>query len=206
MSKIFRFNGLDDSDRENREDMAYGRACVRGIFYILALFAVLFVLSLFCTSCKTTKPGTVVVVRDSIRTEVHTETVYVHDTVAAPLPKDSIVIATRDTSSHIETSVAISEAAICDGLLWHSIWNKPSVDVPVEHKETVRDSIVYREKEVPVPYPVTEYVEKDLSWWQRTRLGIANIALIAAGLWLVWFFIKKRSVILTVIKALIQRW
>jgi hypothetical protein len=144
----------------------------------VGMFILLLILSALLSGCRTAKPATVVVVRDSIRTEVHTETVYVHDTIPVQLPKDSVGIATPDTTSRIETSVAISEASIRDGLLWHSIWNKPTIEVPVEHKETVRDSIVYREKEVPVPYPVEVKVEKELNWWQQLRLWLGTAALI----------------------------
>jgi hypothetical protein len=152
-----------------------------------------FLAILSLTSCRSTKPvPQIVVVHDSIRTEVHTVTVTLHDTIAAPLPKDSIAIVTPDTSSRLETSVAVSEAGIRDGLLWHSIWNKASVDVAVDHKETVRDSIVYREKEVPVPVPVEVEVEKPLTWWQQLRLWLGTAALIllalaaAYGLFRLW--------------------
>jgi len=144
----------------------------------VAIIIAMLVLLALC-GCRTSKSATVVVVRDSIRTEVHTETVYVHDTIPVPLPKDSVGVVTQDTTSRLETSVAISEASVHDGLLHHSIWNKPSVQVPVEHKETVRDSIVYKEKEVPVPYPVEVEVEKELSWWQQLRLWLGNILLLA---------------------------
>lgn len=138
---------------------------------------------LLLTSCRTTKPvPSVVVVTDSIRTEVRTETVYIHDTIPVALPRDSVAVVTRDTTSRLETSVAISEATIRDGLLCHRLWNKPSIDVPVDHKETVRDSIVYREKEVPVPYPVEVEVEKDLTWWQQLRLWLGTAALILLAL------------------------
>lgn len=42
---------------------------------------------------------------------------------------------------------------------------------------------------IPVPYPVTEYVEKKLNWWQKTRMhcGEAFLALLLAaagfGIW-----------------------
>ncbi len=158
----------------------------------LSILAVLALLAL--TSCRTAKPvqTTVVVVHDSIRTEVHTVTVTTHDTIAAPLPKDSIAVVTPDTTSRLETSVAISEATIRDGLLCHRLWNKPTVDVAVDHKETVRDSTVYVEKEVPVPVPVEVEVEKPLTWWQQLRLWLGTAALIllalaaAYGLFRLW--------------------
>ena len=158
------------------EEPEPGEGCLRTIVIAILLLTLL----TFLCGCRSSKSATVVIVRDSIRTEVRTETITVHDTVPVALPGDSIAVVTPpDTTSHIETSVAISEAAIRDGLLWHSIWNKPTVDVPVEHTVTVRDSTVYREKEVPVPYPVEVEVEKPLTWWQQLRIWLGNILLVA---------------------------
>ena len=170
---------------------------IRIIVVLLLMMLALRVLS----SCKTTKPDTVIVVRDSIRTEVHTKVVYVPDTIPVVLPPETVKVVSPDTLSRIETGFAVSEAALRDGFLYHSIWNKQAaIDVPVEHKETTRDSIVYREKEVPVPYPVPKYIDKPLSWWQKTRIKIANIAICLAGLWLVYFVIKNRKFWLTLLK------
>ena len=184
------YDGIDPND-------APLIGCLHGLASAVILF-VAFLLCFLLGGCKTTKPATVVVVRDSIRTEVHTETVYVHDTIPVSLPNDSVGVATPDTTSRIETSVAVSEASIHDGLLWHSIWNKPAIEVPVEHKETTRDSIVYKEKEVPVPYPVPEYVDKPLSWWQKTRSKVGNVRLCLLA-WLVvyggWKVYRKFHVI-----------
>ena len=138
---------------------------------IIALCAIL----ALC-SCRTTKPVQTVIVVDSVRTEVRIETVYVHDTVTVPLPPEDVSVTTPDTTSRLETSVAFSEAGIRDGMLWHHLWNKPSIDVPVDHKETVRDSIVYKEKPVPVPYPVEKEVVKPLTWWQQLRLWLGSVA------------------------------
>ncbi len=140
---------------------------------------ILLLLLLALCGCRTTKSDTVVVVRDSIRTEVRTETVYVPDTIPVVLPPETVRVVAPDTLSRVQTSVAISEAAIRDGLLHHSIWNKQTaIPVPVHHKETTSDSIVYKEKEVPVPYPVEVEVEKELSWWQQLRLWLGNILLL----------------------------
>lgn len=39
---------------------------------------------------------------------------------------------------------------------------------------------IYQSKtdSIPVPYPVTEYVEKSLSWWQRTQMYAGDLLLI----------------------------
>ena len=63
----------------------------------------------------------------------------------------------------------------------------------MQHKETTRDSIVYREKEVPVPVPVVKEVERQFTTWEQMRLWMGNLVLVAlalaAGVWI----IRKRT-------------
>lgn len=202
------YNPLDTSELIERrrscsdDDNVFG-GCLRGLVYLFLVILFIVMFSMVFSSCRTAGPGPVVVVRDSIRTEVHFETVIVHDTVAVSLPHDSIFVAALDDSSRIETNVAVSEAFLRNGLLYHSIWNKPSVNVGVDHKETVRDSIVYKEKEVPVPYPVEVKVEKELSWWQQQRIAFANIMLIVLSVFVIYKVLKNRTWLLSLIKRLI---
>jgi hypothetical protein len=53
---------------------------------------------------------------------------------------------------------------------WHTQW-----------RDRLRVDTIYQATHdtIPQPYPVTEYVEKELNWWQRLRLWIGNIGLIA---------------------------
>ena len=51
---------------------------------------------------------------------------------------------------------------------WHTEW-RDRLRVDTLYKAT-HDTI-------PQPYPVTEYVEKDLSWWQQLRLWLGNVLL-----------------------------
>ena len=55
------------------------------------------------------------------------------------------------------------------------------------NRDTVRDSI-------PVPYPVENLVEKELTWWQKLRISMANIMLwvmaIAGVAWIVRMRLK----------------
>lgn len=167
--------------------------------FLLLLFLVMLLLAL--SGCRTPKTVTVVEIHDSIHTQVVTNTVVVRDTDYITLPPQIIERTTPDSTSTIETDYAISTASILDGLLYHSLKTKTNpIPVEVEHKETTRDSIVYREKEVPVPYPVEKKVEKELTWWQKTRLNIANIALCLAGIWLVYFVFKNKNFWLTLFK------
>lgn len=45
---------------------------------------------------------------------------------------------------------------------------------------------------IPQPYPVEKLVERELSWWQQTRLHLANIMLWLLGIGVVVFIVKKK--------------
>lgn len=105
---------------------------------------------------------------DSVRTEVRTKTVYRDSVVYVTVPEQSAERETRDSSSHLETDYAVSDARVDrDGVLHHSLRNKPlpvpqTIRVPMER----RDSIVYRNRW----YKETVLVEKELSPWQKWQM------------------------------------
>lgn len=112
---------------------------------------------------------------DSVRIE-YIETVRIDTiTVEIPIPVESSRQVVRDSTSHLETSMAESDAWINpDGSLGHSIRNKDGnlnadVQVPVKDIQTNNSSVSVRE--VPVPYPEPVYVEKPLTLWQKFRLN-----------------------------------
>ena len=126
--------------------------------------------------------------KDSVRVEYKTE--YAEkiriDTVRVPVPAQSAQIQIRDSSSHLETDFAESDARIgTDGTLYHDLRNKPHtypVAVPVKdaEKTIIRDSIVYRDryKEIPVP--------ADLTKWQKFSIWAGRLALLALITWVGW--------------------
>lgn len=63
-----------------------------------------------------------------------------------------------------------------------------------QYRERLRIDTMYQSKvdSVPVAYPVTEYVEKQLSWWQRTQMyaGDALLLLLLGGV--IYGFIRLR--------------
>ena len=85
-----------------------------------------------------------------------TKTVTIRDTViSVQVPGESIIIETRDTSSILETSVAVSEAQISAGILHHSLRNKKTAlrtNIPVREVE----KIVYQTTEIPIEVKVPE--------------------------------------------------
>ena len=126
-------------------------------------------------------------VTDSTRVEVRTETVTVHDTAFVELPVIVERIATQDTTSTLENTYAKSEATISSGILHHSLETKPvKVPVEVETKIVYRDSLIYKDR---VETKTVE-VERQLTWWQKTKmkLGIAFLILIVIAI--LYLFLK----------------
>jgi len=106
--------------------------------------------------------------QDSVRVVVRDSIVTVRDTVVVELPKESETVVTPSQTSHLENSVAESDAQVDTlGLLHHSLKSKKSVLAPVNKTVEVRDSIVYvtrtETKEVAV--------EREFTKWEKFRLS-----------------------------------
>ena len=106
--------------------------------------------------------------QDSVRVETVVRTEYIPDTVLLEIPVESERQNVRDTTSHLETSFATSDARInADGSLSHSLANKPQKrPVPTEKEVIYRDSIVYRDR---MNTEIVE-VERELTWWQKIQM------------------------------------
>lgn len=164
------------------------------IFLILPLLAVSMLFS-----CRTSKdaaysPPVVITNSDSIRTE-YIESVRVDTvTVEVPVPAESVSRVVRDTVSHLETSLAMSDAWInTDGSLGHSIRNKPTAvkaDVLVPVKDTRSNNTAVSIREIPVRYNVPVYIEKSLTVWQKFRLNGFWVLIVALAAALVYIFRK----------------
>lgn len=127
---------------------------------------VVFIALLLLASCCPKHYPPVVEIRDSIRVEIRER--LVHDTVKVEVPKIVEKVITRDTVSHLENEWALSDAALVDGFLSHSLETKGrTVYVPIQ--VPVHDTVIVEksaEKEV-----IEVEVEKPLSWWQRLKIG-----------------------------------
>lgn len=146
------------------------------------------ILAILVCSCATTKrTPTVVTTRDSIRTEIQYKLIERIDTVLVTLPPQFAERTTPDTTSTLENDYAKSTATILpNGLLFHNLETKQTpVPVPTKKTEEKRDSVVYREKEIPVPYPVEVEVNR-LTWLQQAQIyGFRILVAIAASLALI---------------------
>ena len=117
--------------------------------------------------------------RDSLYVEYRER--IVHDTIMYEPPQESAYIQTKDTTSHLETSLAESDASIVDGVLYHSLRNKPQ-KIPVPAVVTVHDTTVIqgsvRTEIVEVPAKLTKAQER---WIRLGKWATGILSLLAAA-------------------------
>ena len=106
--------------------------------------------------------------------------------VMVPVPSGSATSILPDTdTSRLETDVAVSEAYVKDGNLFHSLRNKDAI-IPV--RIVIPERIYTMEKEKALVRKEVEVVEveKELSRWQNFIMSLGYAFLIAGLAWLVW--------------------
>lgn len=117
------------------------------------------------------------------------DTVYVNktieyrDTVFRASSADSLY-AISDTTSHLESSYAISDASIIDNKLHHTLLTKDIfTKVKIPAITINKESISFREKQVPIEIPVVTKVTPSWVWWSLAA-NIILIILIAARIYI----------------------
>lgn len=169
---------------------------MKRLFSLITLLAVILLSG--CRSTKPTDPSSPVILTtsDSIRIE-YIETVRIDTvTVEIPVPVESSRQVVKDSTSHLETSLAFSDAWInADGSLGHSIKNKDSpikadLQVPVKGTQTNKSSESIREVPVPVPVEKKIYIETPLSAWQKFRMHSFWLLTVALTASLIYIFRK----------------
>lgn len=157
-------NGYDPYKGMNdKERMMAG--CMQGVAFVLMIIFALALCALF-GSCTTTKYVPV--------PEYHTDTLRVvqHE-------RDSIYL-----SDSIYVNDFVREDTVYRTVeRWHT-----------QYRDRWRTDTIYKSKTDSIPYPVE--VEKEvparLTWWQQTRLHLANIVLVVLGLAGIGWVVKKR--------------
>lgn len=139
------------------------------------------------------------------QTEVRDSTAWRDTTIYVPIPleSDQAIVHVGDTS-HRETSIAESDAWIGkDGMLHHSLRNKTGARIPYDLKmpEHWLYTGVTNTREHEQGIIKKEYVEKPLSWWQKTRLQAFWWLLGGLVLSLAWIF---RKPILAILKTVLK--
>ena len=150
MKIVCDYGDMPEVPREDYDEEKSDKA-YKGCFWSLVASIVTFVIVsvLLLTSCTTTK----VVEVERVRTDTTYITKWQRDSVWL---HDSIRVREKGDSVWVER--------------WHTQW-----------RDRLRVDTIYRATHdtIPAPYPETEYVEKELSWWQKLRLWLGNIVLLA---------------------------
>lgn len=135
--------------------------------------------------------------KDSTRVEIHTAYIERVDTIFVRIPYEIVRNVTLDTLSVIETSVAKSEALVTAGRLHHSMETnyEKELPVPVTTKTIVKDTVIYRDREVKTEVPVV--TEKELTLWQEVKMKWWWIP------WLIVLFAYRKTIIKIVEKLFV---
>ena len=133
---------------------------------------------------------------DSVRIEYIEKVVKVPVTVYVEVPVEQKEKMTRDSTSHLETGFAVSDASMIwiDGVafLRHSLANKPQ-----KIGKTDSVSVIEKEKTVwktrRVTYTKTVTLEKQLTRWERIRLEFGGYAMLATMVLLVMAVLRWKK-------------
>lgn len=155
---------------------------VRFIKAVAVLLVLYLILSLL-VSCKTVKKSISEKenTSDSVRIEYREKVVKVPVTVYVEVPVENVSTVTKDSTSHLETSFAVSDASMVwiDGVpfLRHDLKNKAQ---KIEKKDSV--AVVEKEKVVwktrRVTYTKTEIREKQLNLLDKVFIVTGKVCVV----------------------------
>ena len=121
--------------------------------------------------------------RDSVIVHIKDSLVMRDSLVMVPVPSGSATSILPDTdTSRLETDVAVSEAYVKDGNLFHSLRNKDAL-MPVRIVIPERIYTMEKEKALVCKEVETVEVEKQLSKWQNFIMSLGYVVLIAVVIW-----------------------
>lgn len=163
---------MNNAIKDLEPNEAHVVGCVTAAAYVCMLLFGLMLCALLW-SCKSQK--NLIHEKDqkySERIDVRYKTIIVPDTVFVEIPAQTAERTTADSTSHLENDYATSDARINpDGTMFHLLATKPhKKPVEVDKKIEQRDSIVYVEKSNTETGQQIVEVERQLSWWEKTRI------------------------------------
>lgn len=154
----------------------------------------LFVGLMFFIGCRTQK----VVERDTSKDSTHVEysesIVYVDVPIYIEIPAQSALVETLDSTSHLETDYAWSDAGYkwADGrlILFHELANKPQ---KIEKQVAVPRKVIrykYYHKEWRTRYR-DRYIEQKLTLYQRLKINFSPWIILALIMYIVYLRLKR---------------
>ena len=141
--------------------------------------------ALCAASCSPRLLPTTTQTKDSVRVEYRER--LVRDTAYVEIPREVERIITRDTTSRLENSYALSTAAVQSGELHHTLETKPQrIAAPV--LVPVRDTIIIRE--TSEAQTIVQYRDRELTAGQKRQIAGFWILLVAGILLVAWKIYK----------------
>lgn len=154
---------------------------------ILKYFLVILFFTLPIGCCGTKKAKQIPVVQVE-KTVIKDSTIYIRDTIYIPLPTEEKEVKTTADSSHLETSLAKSDAWIdSTGHLNHTLKNKEVVYKYIYDTVVVTNTVTeYKEK------PVIVEVEVPKPYYPKWSVILMVIAGVSIGYWIfkIYRFLK----------------
>ena len=162
------WNEYKDKYEDTYKEDWFLNGCLSGASFVVAIIITLVICAL--SSCTTTKYVPVVT----------TQT-------------DTLIISKQQRDSiYLRDSTHVSEQQLGDTVyIKMTRWRTEFRDREVH--DTIYQS---RVDSVPMPYPVPEYVEKPLTWWQKTRIHCGEVLLVIMGVLGIIGIIKLKMKIL----------
>ena len=163
-NEMWKHNGYDPyKGMTDKERMAAG--CLQGAACIVVTIVALIVCATL-GSCATTKYVPVIEHRtDTVRiTQHHLDSIYLSDSIyVSDFVRDDTVYKTTER--------------------WH-----------MQYRDRWRTDTIYQSKRDSIPYPVevTKEVPVELSWWQQTRIYLADAVLVAVVLLLAYVIVRRK--------------
>lgn len=158
--------------------MGKERSAYIGCFYSLVAIVLLLIASLVLGACRSVKYVPVV--------EKHTEYVSHTDSI---IHKDTLEIREQTIIREVD-SATMAKYGIQLGRM-ESAWLIQSDRIQKQISELLKSKkdAIEKADTIPIPYPVKVEVPAQLSWWQKTRMHIGDITIIALlvllGSWIV---------------------
>ena len=153
----------------------------------------IFVYLLFSLVGCSTPRGVLTSQKDSVRTVITERIVYRDSLVYVPVPaeSDNAKLEATDTS-RLSTSLAESEAYVSDGVLHHSLRNKPDALIPININ--LPNKVHTTERTSLSRQIVTVEVERELTTWQRLLLMLGQgtfVVLLGIILYIILKIVRK---------------
>jgi hypothetical protein len=136
--------------------------------------------------------------KDLDSTFVQSQVIIKDTTIYVPVPGETVhdsipVIITKGLMntpvSILETTYSRSKAWVVDGILKHTLDQKPST-IPFIIPEAIHNSTSNTVQTIKVPYYIDRPIAKPLSWWQKLFLWSGVIAWWVVALYIVIKFYK----------------